>query len=98
MSVLGEEVSFDYKELNTRYRSDAAFNKMVNCFRQLITEYGLMPQEIRDGLWLAQFQISFEQIEVVIRTKEDWEKHYMALKLLKDTFVSDPEALKGILK
>lgn len=83
-----------YKELLNRYQSDASFNKMVNLFRQLIEEYGFFPQEIREGLFFAQYTYEMGRVQEVIRDEEDWEKIEMLRNAMKQNFIDATEILK----
>lgn len=82
-------MTFDYENLRLRYRTDAAFNKMTNLFRQLVEEYGFMPSEIRQSLFLAQYEFEINNIKQHIRTEKEWQQleglhHDMQKKIIDD--------------
>lgn len=65
---------FNFKELESRYRTDAAFNRLVNLHRRAIEEFGFLPDELRQAAFLAQYLYQVGTAEQVIRTNEEWEK------------------------
>lgn len=77
---------FNFKELEHRYKTDAAFNKMVNCFDQLISQHGFTPSEMREGLFYAQYVFEMNNARQVIRTQEDWKQLEEAREILKTKF------------
>lgn len=80
-----------FNELEVRYRTDAPFNKMVNLFRQLIEEYGFVPSEIREGLFMATYMYEMSNPQMIIRTQKDLENIALARKLMQDTFAMAPQ-------
>lgn len=79
---------FDFKELERRYNTDPSFNKMVNCFDQLISQHGFTPSEIREGLFYAQYVFEMNNVRQVIRTQEEWLQLEEVREMLKTKFTS----------
>ncbi len=77
--------TFEFKKLNERYCSDAPFNKMTNLFRQLLEQHGFLPSEIREAMFLAQYNYEMGRVEQIIRTKEEWERLAEVRKLMQET-------------
>lgn len=63
---------FNYKQLESRYLQDGAFNKAVNLFRQLTEQYGFLPDELRQAAFLAQYMSQMGTVEQIVRTDEEW--------------------------
>lgn len=79
----------NFNQLEKKYQTEAAFNKMVNIFHQLIEEYGFLPSEIREGLFLAQYKYETSHPMQVIHTENDWLKIEKARELMRMAFVDD---------
>lgn len=78
----------DFKLLEHKYNTDAAFNKMVNVISQLISEYEIQPSEIREAVFFAQWRFELTNVQHVIRSQDEWEEIEKARVLLRDTFLS----------
>lgn len=76
----------NFQDLEKKYQTDLAFNKMVNCFLQMIEEHGFIPSEIREGLFFAQWKFEMNNVRQVIKTQEDWEKISEMREILKAKF------------
>lgn len=76
----------NFKELEKLYLTDTPFNKLVNLFTQLLAEHGFLPSEIREGMFLAQYQYEMNNPKMIIRTQEDWQKIYEAREMMKNIF------------
>jgi hypothetical protein len=74
---------FNFEQLEKRYRTDAAFNKVVNAHRQLIEQYGFLPDELRQAAFLAQYYYQINRVEEIIRSNEEWEQIAEARKLMQ---------------
>jgi hypothetical protein len=85
---------FNYPDLEKRYKTNAAFNKATNLFRQLIQEFGFMPSEIREALFLAQYMFEMDTVSQVVRSKAEWEQIAKLNEQLKATFVTQYERLQ----
>ena len=81
-------MSLNFVELEKKYKSDAAFNKMVNLFSQLIEEYQFQPSELREGVFYAQWVFESNRAKEIIRTQEEWQKINDLHTLLREKFVS----------
>lgn len=74
---------FNYKKLHDKYQTDAAFNKSVNVFRQMIEDFGFTPHEIREGLFLAQYLYERDHVYKFVRTHQDLEQAASSLQSVK---------------
>lgn len=83
----GGERMFNYENLTKRYHSDAAFNRLVNLWRQLIEEYGFLPDELRQAAFLAQMHIQLMSVEHQIRCERDIEKEEMVRKIMQQAIL-----------
>lgn len=79
---------FDFKTLESRYMHDAAFNKVVNLYRQLLQEYGFTPSELRQAAFFAQYIFEMNQAEQIIRTDREWEQINEARKILQQAVLN----------
>lgn len=77
---------FNFKELEHRYKTDPIFNKLVNCFDQLLSQHGYLPSEIREGLFYAQYIFEINNARHIIRTAEEWKQLEEAREILKTKF------------
>lgn len=83
---------FNFTKLEKKYMTDAAFNKMVRVFEQLLKEHGFLPSEIREGLFFAQYRFEANAAERVIRTDEEWRQLAEARELMKIKFAGIKES------
>lgn len=74
---------FDFKKLEERYCTDAAFNKLVNVTQALLRDYGFMPSEIREAQFLAQYMFEMSRPQRVIMTLQEEDRFLKALADLK---------------
>lgn len=81
-------MSFNFKELERKYTSDAPFNKVVNLHRDLLERYGFMPSEIREAFFYAQYIYEMNRATEVIRTQDEWRKSEEARKILQHAVLS----------
>lgn len=78
---------FNYKQLENRYLSDAAFNRLVNLHRRAIEEFGFTPEEMRQATFLAQYMYQMNHVEQIIRTQEEWQKIEEARKIMQQAIL-----------
>ena len=84
----------NFTELEKKYRTEAAFNKITNLLRQAIEEFGFLPSELREALFLAQYMYEMNNPQQVIRTQEDWNKISAARELMKMHFSTYDKEVK----
>ena len=63
----------DFRQLERKYQTDAAFNQMVNLFHQLISEYQFMPSEIREAMFMAQYKFEMNSVRQVVQSQKQIE-------------------------
>ena len=85
---------FNFKELDAKYKTDAAFNKGVNMFRNLLEQYGFLPSELREMAFIAQYTYEMSRVETVIKTEKEWDQIREMRELLKVKF-SNEVSLNG---
>lgn len=87
---------FDFKRLDEKHSHDAAFNKAVNIFIQLIRDHGFMPSEIREAMFYAQYKYEMTQAQIYIRTDEERARFLEAVRVLRQDFADlAPEIATG---
>ena len=90
---------FNFEKLTHRYRSDSAFNQTVNLFRRLIEEHGLQPTELREAMFLAQYNYEMNRVDTIFKSDEEWERIGQARALMRQALdVNFPEMMASIHK
>jgi len=84
----------EFKKLEEKYRSDAAFNKVVNLHIQLLESFGFLPSEIREAAFLAQYKYETQNAREVIRTRDEWNKHEAARMVLQQAVLKVEDICK----
>ncbi len=84
----------DFKKLEEKYRSDAAFNKVVNLHIQLLESFGFLPSEIREAAFLAQYKYETQNAREIIRTQDDWNKQEAARMVLQQSVLKIEDICK----
>jgi hypothetical protein len=91
-------MGFEYKKLEDRYLQDAAFNKAVNVFFQLIEEYGFTPHELRESLFLAQYKYEMSHVRKYVYAQKEMDERIELIAKLKDSFIVDAEKIMAWIK
>lgn len=78
---------FNYKKLEEKYATDAAFNKLVNLHRQAIEQFGFLPSEIREATFLAQYFYQLGHVEQIIRTEKEWKQVHEARAIMQQAIL-----------
>ena len=77
----------NFQKLKDRYMNDPFFNKLVNVQMQLLKEFGFLPDEIREGFFLAQYMFQMDEAQEIIRTQDDHNKIYLARKIMNQAIL-----------